>query len=62
MIEKTFIALALLGLGYLVGTNLPHTQAQAFANQEQRIVRALEQQADSQRSIAASLKKLERIR
>ena len=57
--KKALIALALVASGYAAGTLLPPARAQV-ANQDQRTIRAMESQASSLKSIAATLKNIER--
>jgi len=59
--KRTLLALALVGLGYLAGVSNDPAGAQV-ANENQRTIRAMESQADSLKSIAASLKRMERCR
>ena len=51
----------LMAAAYLAGTATPRAESQStVVNQDQRTIRALESQAQSLKSIASSLKRLEK--
>ena len=55
-----YVAVALFA--FALGATLPTVSSQGVANENQRLVRAQEQQANSLKSIAGSLKKMEKCR